>query len=89
MRVGIFGFVSGGYEMGKSYHLCLSVRGALTNWSNRNFKGVFTHDDGQPMTAAEAKAALLDELSKGREVIPCGKCDNFDYSGEGCLGHDA
>ncbi|SEO65825.1 hypothetical protein SAMN05216316_0728 [Nitrosovibrio sp. Nv6] len=75
--------------MGKSYHMCLDVRGALTNWSDRNFRGVFTHDDGRKMTPAEAKSNLLDELSKGHEVIPCGKCDNFDFSGEGCLGHDA
>ena len=69
-------------------HMCLSVRGALMNWSDRQFDGVFTHDDGRSMTPMEAKAALLDELAKGHEVIPCGPvCDGFDYGGGGCPGH--
>lgn len=68
-------------------HMCLCIRGALTNWSDRNFKGMFQHDDGRTMSPAEAKAELLEHLSKGHEVIPYGPCDNFDYRGAGCLGH--
>jgi hypothetical protein len=67
-------------------HLCLDVRGALHNWSDREFKGVFKHDDGRPMTPREAKDALMDEIAKGHKVIPCGPCDNFDFQ-KGCLGH--
>jgi hypothetical protein len=74
--------------MGKSYHMCINIRGALMNWSDRNFRGVFTDDDGRELTPREAKSMLLDELSRGHEVIPCGECDNFDYLGEGCLGHE-
>ena len=70
------------------HHMCLSVRGALMNWSDRQFVGVFRHDDGRSMSPSEAKEALLDELSKGREVIPCGPvCEGFDYKGGGCPGH--
>lgn len=72
----------------RTIHLSLSVRGALLNWSDRQFEGVFSHDDGRPMTMNEAKNALLDELAKGHEVIPCSPdCDNFDFGGKGCLGH--
>ena len=70
------------------YHMCMSVRGAL-NWDKktlkRNAKG-FTNKDGKTMTPDEVRAALMDELSKGREVIPLGECDNFDFK-TGCKGH--
>jgi hypothetical protein len=68
------------------YHMCLSVRGALMNWYDREFKGVFSRDDGTPMSVREAKAALMDELASGHEVIPCTPCDNFDWI-DGCQGH--
>ncbi len=71
-----------------TYHACLSVRGALMNWSDARFRGVFSHDDGRPMSAREAKAMLLEELAKGHEVLPFGPpCEGFDYSGAGCPGH--
>ncbi len=74
--------------MTKSYHLCLDVRGALHNWSDREMRGVFKHDDGRPMTPREARDTLMDEIAKGHKVIPCSsECDNFDYQ-EGCLGHE-
>jgi hypothetical protein len=71
----------------RSFHMCLDVRGALTNWKNKDFRGMFKHDDGRKMTTAEAKAELLEELSKGHNFIPFGKCDNFDHKEHGCLGH--
>lgn len=72
----------------KTFHMCLNVRGALMNWSDSRFIGVFKHDDGRSMTPREAKETLLDELSKGHEVIPCGPvCEGFDFSGGGCPGH--
>lgn len=75
--------------MGKSYHLCLSVRGFLTNTKfPREYEGVFTHDDGRSMTPTEARDMLFDQIKLGREVIPFGTCDNFDWAGGGCLGHD-
>jgi hypothetical protein len=73
--------------MTKSYHLCLDVRGALHNWTDRQFKGVFLHDDGRKMTAREAKNALMDEIALGHRVIPCAPCDNFDFQA-GCGGHE-
>lgn len=72
----------------RTIHMCLSVRGALKNMTRRELGGMFEHDDGRKMTADEAKDALMDELSKGHEVIPFGKaCEGFDYSGGGCPGH--
>ncbi len=68
------------------YHLCLDLRGALMNWSDRELANAITHDNGKKMTAREAKNALMDEIAKGREVIPCAPCDNFDYQ-TGCQGH--
>lgn len=68
-------------------HLCMDIRGALLNWNSSKMRGCFRHDDGTTMTDAEAKLALMDELAKGRKVIPCAPCDNFDYQ-QGCLGHE-
>jgi len=74
-------------EITRSYHLCLSIRGALMNMGNRELEDAFTHDDGRKMTPREAKLVLMDELAKGYKVIPCSPCDNFDYQ-RGCQGHD-
>jgi hypothetical protein len=72
----------------KIAHLCLSVRGALKNWTPGDFVNLVRRDDGRWATPAEAKDFLLDELSKGHEVIPFGEpCEGFDYSGGGCPGH--
>lgn len=71
----------------RSFHMCLDVRGALTNWKESDFRGMFKRDDGKTMTPEEAKAVLLEELSQGHNFIPYGKCDNFDHKEHGCLGH--
>lgn len=71
---------------GMTFHMALSVRGALMRWRDRDFEGVFRDDYGRELSAQEAKAFLLSELAKGHEKIPIGKCDNFDWK-EGCLGH--
>lgn len=69
------------------HHLSLDIKGALMNWSDQRFRGVFRHDDGRTMTVQEAKSELLDRLSRGELFISCsGKCDNF-YPKHGCLGH--
>jgi hypothetical protein len=73
--------------MSKMYHLCLDVRGALHNWSDRELRGAFRHDDGRPMSPHEAKDALMDEIAKGHKVIPTCECNNFDYQ-RGCQGHE-
>ncbi len=71
-----------------TYHACLSVRGALMNWSAARLSKLFAHDDGRPMSADEAKAVLLDALAQGHEVLPFGEpCEGFDYRGAGCPGH--
>jgi hypothetical protein len=69
-------------------HVCLNVRGALMNWRPRDDKGVFRRDDGTLLSPREAKAALVDELARGHELIPIGgPCEGFDHR-TGCPGHD-
>lgn len=72
-------------------HMCISVRGVLSKpkqvmW--KDYKGVFTKDDGSATTYEEVRDYLLDELAKGHELIPFGKCDNFNYAKGGCRGHE-
>ena len=73
--------------MTKLYHMSLDLRGALHNWSDREFRGLLKHNDGRTMTVREAKDALLDEIAKGHKLIPCTPCDGFDYQ-TGCPGHE-
>lgn len=81
-------------------YLCLNVRGFLRQSKfPKGYESVFSRDDGTELSPEQARDFLLDELSKGREVIPCsGKCGNpcqhankgctgFDYQGGGCPGH--
>jgi hypothetical protein len=71
----------------RTHHVYQSVRGALLNWGPKEYRNVRA-DDGTPMTMREVKAALLDHLAQGHEVIPIGPaCEGFDYK-TGCPGHD-
>lgn len=70
-------------------HMGVSVRWAIANLSRSRAKMApgFTHDNGRGMTRTEAIDALMDELAKGREILPMGKaCEGFDYK-TGCPGH--
>jgi hypothetical protein len=86
--------------MGKSYYMCMSVRGAIKDLQGRRGKKSYMNDDqGRPLTRLEAIDSLMDELAKGHEVIPMGdKCANpcqnadkgctgFDYKDGGCPGY--
>jgi len=60
----------------KKFHIGLNVRGAL-KWPKSKLKGLFSHPDGKrSMTPDEAQDLLLDELSKGHEILPFCECDN-------------
>lgn len=74
--------------MSRVIHLCMSVRGALRDWTPRHH-GVLIRDDGSRATAEEYRTWLFDQLAKGHEVVPVGPaCEGFDYAGGGCPGHD-
>lgn len=70
-------------------HMCLNVKGALLDFSDCDLVSMFSHDDGRPMTAREAKLELMQELVNGHMVIPFDQpCEGFDYAGGGCPGHE-
>lgn len=80
--------------------MCMSVRGCIKRLqAQRGKKTYITDDAGKPLTKAEAIDALMNELAKGREVIPmnpkCGNpckesaaCAGFDYKDGGCPGYE-
>lgn len=69
-------------------HMCVDIRGVL-GWKDRDLKGMFRHDDGRSMSAAEIRDALYDELAKGHRVLPMSQdCEGFDFQ-TGCPGHPA
>ena len=70
-----------------SYHMHIEVRAAL-RWPNSRLKGMFSRD-GVKLTGEEVRDLLFDCLAAGKECIPCGKCDNFNYGKDGgCQGHE-
>jgi len=74
---------------GRTFHIHLSVRGALRDFSKRKLKGMLHFEDGRECTAERAKDHLLEALAQGKEVLPFGPpCEGFNFSGGGCPGHD-
>lgn len=76
--------------MPKTIHLCVSVRGML-RWdrreTKRNLKSITKKDGSRYGSVEEFRNALMDELAAGREVLPMGPCDGFDFK-TGCPGHE-
>lgn len=73
--------------MAKTIHLSLSVRGTLLK-SDRELRGWLMDDSGRELSPRAARMALMDELAKGREVLPCGPvCEGWSYI-TGCPGHE-
>lgn len=71
--------------------LNLSVRGFLrNNRFPRDYKGVFTGDDGKALEPEAAREGLMDHLAAGRERIPVdATCANpCPRAGRGCTGFD-
>lgn len=74
--------------MPKTYHLSMSIRGALRR-PNSELVGMFNDDEtGRVLSGAEAREHLLDCLEAGKKVLPCSsECEGFDYQ-TGCPGHE-
>ena len=49
--------------------------------------GAITVDGKALTTVREIRKFLADQLAKGRELLPCGDCEGFDYK-TGCPGHE-
>jgi hypothetical protein len=67
-------------------HLCIDLRGALTNFKAGKWRDCCTDDDGKKMSPHQVQRYFLDQLALGRRVVPMGKCEGFDYQ-TGCPGH--
>ncbi len=68
-------------------HLCINLRGVLRHFKPHEWRGCVTRDNGSVLTTDEVREYFMDELSKGRRVIPLGKpCEGFSYE-TGCPGH--
>ena len=65
-------------------HLSVNIDGAIRN--AEMYKGCITVDGRVLNTVEEVKDFFYEQKRMGREVLPCGDCDNFDYK-KGCLGH--
>lgn len=66
-------------------HVVVSVDG-LESRLNAGLETFITHDDGRPMTVYEQCQLIAEHRKLGHEVIPMGKCDNYDDRGH-CKGH--
>lgn len=76
--------------MSKTIHLCVSIRGML-NWdareTKRNLKWITKTDGTRFASIGEFRNNLLDMIAEGKEVLPTGECEGFDYK-TGCPGHE-
>jgi len=72
-----------------TYHVHLSVRAALRDFSRKELASLFqSTKTGKSLSVDEAKEVLYDHLAQGHEVIPLGPvCAGFDWTGKGCPGH--
>lgn len=70
---------------GRTVQIHLNVR----DFGKRQLKGMFRMEEGRKCTAAEAKDHLLKALAQGKEALPFSPpCDEFDFAGNRCPGHD-
>ena len=70
--------------MKRIIHLSLDIDGAIKN--AKMLKGCITVDGRVLNTVEEVRHFLYQQKAMGRECLPFGDCDNFDYK-KGCLGH--
>jgi hypothetical protein len=70
--------------MGRTFHVCLSVEGALRNWTKKDWKLLA---DANEISLGHAKKWMELQKQLGRRVIPIGEmCEGFSYE-TGCPGH--
>ena len=65
-------------------HMALNIDGAIKN--AKMWKGCITVDGRVLNTVEEVREFFREQKAMGRDVLPIGECDNFDYK-KGCLGH--
>jgi hypothetical protein len=73
----------------RQIHLAQSVRGALKK-SMRELRALaeaYKKEDGTHPSAEELWEYFADQLAQGRELLPIGKCPDFNYK-SGCPGHE-
>ncbi len=73
-----------------TFHVCQSIAGPLANWGHGQWldaTSYMTRADGSRYSVDELRAAFVEELRQGHEVIPIGEpCEGFSYK-TGCPGH--
>jgi hypothetical protein len=75
----------------KRTHMCISVDGALRRHTTersmeKDFKNVIKFNGRTLVTGREIMEFFKYQRAMGREVLPMGDCNNFDYK-TGCKGH--
>jgi len=74
------------YKVHKITHMCISVDGVLSQFKRKKIT-FCEHDDGRPMTDAEARQTFMVARYEGKKVLPMSKeCSRFDFQ-TGCKGH--
>jgi hypothetical protein len=74
--------------VGRTIHLAVSVRGLLAKSPAqlRSDTAWITRKDGSRYTEPELRAALMEEVAQGTELLPMQECEGFDFK-TGCPGH--
>lgn len=67
--------------------MSVNIEGFLRNYKGKNLDGIFTDENGVPMSHGKATIMLHNAQIDGWKLIPCGDCEGFDHFGGGCPGH--
>lgn len=69
----------------RNVHMSVCIEGILRQ-PDKMLNKLFT-EDGKERGGTYVRDWLKLQMAQGKRVLPCGKCDGFDYQ-TGCPGHE-
>jgi hypothetical protein len=67
--------------------MSVDIEGFINHHKRRKIT-CLQHDDGTPMTHAQAVIELHNRQIEGHKLLPTANCEGFDPFGVGCPGHE-
>ena len=68
-------------------HMSVNIEGVLRNYKGKKMDGLFTDENGKPISDGQARVFLHNCQVDGHKLVPAADCEGFDPFGGGCPGH--